>query len=258
MSTIKELYQYRQMIASLIKKELRGRYKGSVLGFFWTFLNPLLQLAVYTLVFTVFFPSNIEKYYIFLFVGLIPWLFFNTSLAGGAASVVSQENLIKKIYFPRLVLPISFVTSAFVNMLLTFIVIFAVLIFSGYGINMQVIWTLPLVMIVEYLLALGIAMLTSALTVYFRDLEYILGIVAMAWMYVTPVLYDVTAIPENFRNLVYFNPMTGIILCYKDILYYKKLPELQSMGIAFCMGVGFLIVGFVCFNKLQRRFVEEL
>lgn len=258
MNTIKELFQYREMIASLIKKELRGRYKGSVLGFFWTFLNPLLQLAVYTVVFTVFFPSNIEKYYIFLFVGLIPWLFFNTSLAGGAASVVSQESLVKKIYFPRLVLPISFVTSAFVNMLLTFIVIFAVLIFSGYGINIKVLWALPLVMIVEYLLALGIAMLSSALTVYFRDLEYILGIVAMAWMYITPVLYDMSVVPEEFRTLVYLNPMTGIILCYKDILYYKQLPQLETMGIAFVMGVGFLVVGFVCFNKLQKRFVEEL
>ena len=221
MNTLKELYHYREMIVSLIRKELRGRYKGSVLGFFWTFLNPLLQLAVYTVVFTKFFPSNIDKYYIFLFVGLIPWLFFNTSLAGGASSVVSQESLVKKIYFPRLVLPISFVTSAFVNMLLTFIVIFAVLIFSGYGINVKILWALPVVMFVEYLLALGIAMLSSALTVYLRDLEYILGIVSMAWMYVTPVLYDVSVIPEEYKALVYLNPMTGIILCYKDILYYK-------------------------------------
>lgn len=258
MNTIKELFQYREMIASLIRKDLRGRYKGSVLGFFWTFLNPLLQLVIYTVVFTVFFPSNIEKFYIFLFVGLIPWLFFNTSLAGGAASVVSQESLVKKIYFPRLVLPISFVTSAFVNMLLTFIVIFAVLIFSGYGINVSVLWALPLVMIVEYLLALGIAMLSSALTVYFRDLEHILGIVSMAWMYITPILYDVSVVPEDFRPLIYFNPMTGIILCYKDILYYKQLPQLETMGIAFVMGIGFLVIGFFCFNKLQKRFVEEL
>ncbi len=258
MNTLKELYHYREMIVSLIRKELRGRYKGSVLGFFWTFLNPLLQLAVYTVVFTKFFPSNIDKYYIFLFVGLIPWLFFNTSLAGGASSVVSQESLVKKIYFPRLVLPISFVTSAFVNMLLTFIVIFAVLIFSGYGINVKILWALPVVMFVEYLLALGIAMLSSALTVYFRDLEYILGIVSMAWMYVTPVLYDVSVIPEEYKALVYLNPMTGIILCYKDILYYKQLPQLKMMGIAFAMGIGFLIIGYVCFNLLQKRFVEEL
>lgn len=258
MNTIKELYQYREMIFSLIRKDLRGRYKGSVLGFVWTFLNPLLQLVVYTIVFSILFPNNIEKFYIFLFVGLVPWLFFNTALVGGATSIVSQENLIKKIYFPRQVLPIAYVTSAFVNMLLTFLVIFAVLLFSGFGINFKILWALPIVMIVEYLLALGIAMITSALTVYFRDLEYILGIVAMSWMYLTPILYEVEIIPEQYRHLIYLNPMTGIILSYKDILYYKRLPELDTLGGAFGIGMVFLLFGFVFFNRMQRHFVEEL
>jgi len=246
------------MIYSLIRKDLRGRYKGSALGFLWTFINPLLQLVVYTIVFSVLFPTNIEKFYIFLFVGLVPWLFFNTSLVGGATSIVSQENLIKKVYFPRQVLPISYVTSAFVNMLLTFIVIFAVLIVSGFGIRFQILWALPIVMIVEYLFALGIAMITSALTVYFRDLEYILGIVAMSWMYLTPILYSVEIIPENYRHLIYFNPMTAIILSYKDILYYKQLPDLKNLLLALAIGIIFLLTGFIFFNKMQKRFVEEL
>ncbi len=258
MNTIKELYQYREMIFSLIRKDLRGRYKGSVLGFLWTFLNPLLQLGIYTIVFSVLFPTTIEKFYIFLFVGLVPWLFFNTCLVGGATSVVSQENLIKKIYFPRQVLPISYVTSAFVNMLLTFIVIFMVLLISGFGINFRILWVLPIVMMVEYLLALGIAMITSALTVFFRDLEYILGIIAMAWMYLTPILYEVETIPEEFRHLIYLNPMTGVIMCYKDILYYKRMPEIATIGTALGVGVAFLILGFVVFGKMQKRFVEEL
>ncbi len=258
MSTIKEIYQYREMIFSLVRRDLRGKYKGSVLGFFWTFLNPLLQLVVYTIVFSVFFKNNIEKFYIFLFIGLVPWLFFSTCISGGATSVVNQENLVKKIYFPRQVLPISFVTSAFVNMLLTFIVIFAVLIVSGYGINLTILWALPIVMIVEYLLALGITMLFSALTVYFRDLEYVLGIIAMAWMYLTPILYEVDTIPEEYQNLIYLNPMTGIILCYKEILYYKKLPELGMIVSGLVIGILFLIGGFVIFEKMQKRFVEEL
>ena len=258
MNTIKELYQYREMIFSLIRKDLRGRYKGSALGFLWTFLNPLLQLVIYTIVFSILFPTNIEKFYMFLFVGLVPWLFFNTCLAGGATAIVSQENLIKKIYFPRQVLPIAYVTSAFVNMLLTFIVIFAALLVSGVGFNLQVLWVLPIVMVVEYLLALGIAMISSALTVYFRDLEYILGIIAMAWMYLTPILYEVETIPEEYRHLVYLNPMTGVILCYRDILYYKQMPELTTIGTAFGIGVVFLILGFVVFGRMQRHFVEEL
>lgn len=255
---LKELYQYREMIFSLIRKDLRGRYKGSVLGFVWTFLNPLLQLIVYTVVFSILFPTTIEQFYIFLFVGLVPWLFFNTSLVGGATSVVTQENLIKKIYFPRLVLPISYVTSAFVNMLLTFLVIFAVLLMSGFGIAWKIIWALPVIMIVEYVLALGIAMITSSLTVYFRDLEYILGIIAMAWMYLTPILYEVETIPEEFRSLIYLNPMTGVILCYKEILYYKQLPEFETIGMATIVGIVFLLIGYICFNRLQKHFVEEL
>lgn len=258
MRTLKELYQYREMIFSLVRKDLRGRYKGSALGFLWTFLNPLLQLVVYTIVFSTFFPTNIDQFYIFLFIGLVPWLFFNTSLVGGSTSVVTQENLIKKIYFPRQVLPISYVTSAFVNMLLTFIVIFAVLLLSGFGINLEILWMLPIVMLVEYVLALGIAMLTSALTVYFRDLEYILGIIAMLWMYLTPILYEIETIPEQYRSLVYLNPMTGVILCYKDILYYKQFPDLNNIALALGMGMFFLVIGSVAFNKMQKHFVEEL
>ena len=121
---LQEIYNYREMIFSLIKRELRGRYKASVLGFLWTFLNPLFQMIVYTIVFSFIMRSGIENFAIFLFVGLIPWNFFSTSVASGASCVVSQENLIKKIYFPRIVLPVSYVTSMFINMLFTFIVIF--------------------------------------------------------------------------------------------------------------------------------------
>ena len=131
-SRIKEIYAYREMIFSLVKRDLKGRYKGSVLGFLWTFLNPLFQLAVYTMVFSTIMRSGIEDYYLFLFVALIPWIFFSTSLTGGAGCILSQQDMVKKIYFPREVLPISFVTSQFVNMLLSFIVIFVVLIVSRY------------------------------------------------------------------------------------------------------------------------------
>ena len=258
MKIIKELFRYREMIFSLIRKDLRGRYKGSVLGFFWTFLNPLLQLVVYTVVFSVLFPTTLEKFYIFLFVGLVPWLFFNTSLVGGATSITCQENLIKKIYFPRQVLPISYVSSAFINMLLTFIVIFAVLLLSGFGIDFSILWALPIVMLVEYILVLGIAMITSALTVFFRDLEYVLGIIGMLWMYLTPILYEIETIPEEYQKYINMNPMTGAILCYKDILYYKRLPDLETIGSAFGIGILFALVGFIVFGKLQRRFVEEL
>ena len=258
MRVIKEIYKYREMIFSLVRKDLRGRYKGSVLGFLWTFINPLLQLGVYTLVFSVIMRNGIEKFYLFLFVALMPWIFFSASITGGSTSVIISQDMVKKIYFPRQVLPIAYVTSAFVNMVLSFLVIFIVLILSGVGISIIAIMCLPVIMIVEYILCLGIAMLTSALTVYFRDLEYILSIVAMAWMYLTPVLYSVDMVPDKLQPLINLNPMTPIIIAYREILYYKQVPHFSTLIQATILGIFVLIVGNLVFNKLQRGFVEEL
>ncbi len=258
MKTLKEIYDYRQMVFSLVKKDLRGRYKGSVLGFMWTFINPLLQLVVYTVVFSLILKTNIERYYLYLFVALIPWIFFSASLTGGSASIVAQKDLVKKIYFPRQVIPISYVTSSFVNMLLSFIVVFIVIIFSGAGINFLAVLCLPVIMIVEYMLALGTALIASAVTVYFRDLEHILGIVTMAWMYMTPIMYDKSIVPEKLLPLFNLNPMTHIIGCYRDVLYYKTVPQLSALLSSFILGIVFLISGHFLFLKLQRHFAEEL
>lgn len=258
MNTLKELYAYREMIFSLVRRDLNGRYKGSALGFLWTFINPLLQLGVYTMVFSVIMRSGIEDYYLFLFVALIPWIFFNTSLSGGSSCIWSQKEMVKKIYFPREVLPIAFVTSQFVNMLLSFLVIFTVLIVSGKGINPIALLYLPIIMVVEYILSLSVALISSAITVYLRDVEYILGIVTMAWQFLTPVMYSVDAVPEEFRTIFNLNPMTPIIVAYRDILYYKKAPELETLAHACFLGLALLLIGLVTFSKLKRHFAEEL
>ena len=257
-SRFKELYAYREMIFSLVKRDLKGRYKGSILGFLWTFLNPLLQLAVYTMVFSVIMRSGIEDYYLFLFVALVPWIFFSTSLSGGSSCIWAQQEMVKKIYFPREVLPLAYVTSQFVNMLLSFIVIFAVLLVSKHTLNPLAILYLPIIMIVEYILALGMTMLTSAITVYIRDLEYILGILTMAWQFLTPVMYSVDLVPEELRGLFSLNPMTPIIIAYRDILYYGRVPQIQTLFSAVVIGIVVLIIGWNVFHHLQKHFVEEL
>lgn len=258
MNSLKELYEYRQMVFSLVKRDLRGRYKGSVLGFLWTFINPLLQLLVYTLVFSVIMRSNIEKYYIFLFVALVPWIFFSTAVQGGSTSVVNSADLVKKIYFPREVLPISCVTSAFVNMILSFLVVFAVLLVTGYGMNPIALLYMPVVMIVEFIFSIGIALLVAGLTVYFRDLAYILGIVTMAWQFLTPVMYSAEMVPEELMSVWKLNPMTPIIDAYRDILYYKVNPRLETLLQAALMGLVFIVIGYVSFRKMQKGFAEEL
>lgn len=259
MKIIKEIYDYRQMIFSLVRKDLRGRYKGSVLGFLWTFINPLLQMVVYSIVFsTIMRVVDVDKYYIFLFVALIPWIFFSSSVTGGSSSILASKDMVTKIYFPREVLPIAYVTSCFVNMLLCFIVIFAVLLISGVGLNFAALCYLPVIMIVEYILALGVALISSAVTVYFRDLEHILGIVMMAWMYFTPIMYSESMVPEKFLTLFHLNPMSHIIIAYRDILYYKTCPDMSTLLRAGILGIVFLVIGFVVFNKLKKRFAESL
>jgi ABC-2 type transport system permease protein len=246
------------MIFSLVKKDLRGRYKGSVLGFLWTFINPLMQLVVYTFVFTYIMKAGIERYYLYLFVALVPWIFFSSAITGGSSSIVAQKDLVKKIYFPREVIPISYVTSCFVNMLLCFCIIFLVMLVAGIPFRPLALLCLPVVMIVEYLLALGMAMLSSAITVYFRDLEHILGIVTMIWMYMTPIFYSIDMIPEKLRFIYHLNPMSSVISCYRDVLYSAKVPDLSSLLEAAVLGVFFLVVGMLVFGKLKKGFAEEL
>lgn len=258
MKTIKEIYEYREMIFSLVRRDLQGRYKGSILGFFWTFLNPLLQLCVYTVVFSIILRNDIEQYYLFLFVALVPWIFFSTSVSGGASVIWSQQDMVKKIYFPRQVLPIAFVTSQFVNMVLSFLVVFAVLIVSGKGISLKALCYMPIVMLVEYILCMGMAFLTSACTVYLRDLEYLLGIITMAWQFLTPVMYAIETVPEQLLPIFNLNPMTPIIVAYREILYYKRVPQISTLLHATMLGVILMLLGWIVFEKLQRHFAEEL
>jgi ABC-2 type transport system permease protein len=258
MGVFKELYAYRQMLVSLVRRDLRGRYKGSFLGFLWTFINPLLQLAIYTVVFSFILRANIEKFYLFLFVALVPWIFFSASLNGGAGCVLAHKDMVKKIYFPREVLPIAYVTSCFVNMLFSFLIIFAVIIVSGTPLNLLALCFLPIVMLVEFILALGIALLSSAITVFFRDLEHILGIVSMAWMYLTPIMYNITIVPQKLLPVFMANPMTPIVMAYRDILYYARIPSLQTLLHALALGLLVLALGFWVFGKLKYRFVEEI
>lgn len=247
------------MIASLVRRDLRGRYKGSVLGFLWTFVNPLLQLLVYSVVFSsVMRVTNVDKYYLFLFVALIPWLLFSSSLTGGSTAILANKNMITKIYFPREVLPIAYVTSCFVNMLYSFIVVFIVIIISGIGINFTSLLFLPLVMIIEYIFSLAIAMIASAVDVYFRDLQHILGIVSMAWMYFTPIIYGINDIPEEWRKFFKLNPMCHIITAYRDILYYKRIPDISGLLVTGAVSVVLLIIGFAVFAKLKKRFAETV
>lgn len=258
MKQIKEIWDYRSMIVGLVKRDLRGRYKGSVLGFLWTFLIPLLQLLVYTFVFSTIMRAGIEDYYLFLFVALVPWVYFSSSVDGGAGCIVNQVNLVNKIYFPREVLPIAHVLSQLINMLLSYIVVILVLLVSGKGINLSVWWYIPIVILQETMLAFGLALLFSAITVFFRDLQYIISIFIMAWQFLSPVMYSVEMVPDDLQKFFFINPMTPVIMAYRSIFYYKEAPNLHTFLLGTIMGFVVLIVGWTVFGKMKKRFAEVL
>ncbi|NFI51510.1 ABC transporter permease [Clostridium botulinum] len=257
MNGLKELYDYREMLSNLVKKDLRTRYKGSALGFLWTFVNPLFQLIVYTIVFSVIMRVNVDKFYIYLFIALIPWIFFTTAIQGSSSCIISNKDLIKKIYFPRIIIPISVVNSAFMNMLFSMVIVFIALLVSGIGLSKYVIF-LPVIMAIGYLFTLGLSFLLSALTVYFRDLEHILGIIIMGWFYATPIVYTVDMIPEKYLSIFNLNPMVQIMQVYREILYYKQMPNFNGLGSVIIYSLIMITIGYTIFQKLQKGFAEEL
>lgn len=252
------IYRYREMLINMVRRELRGKYKGSILGFLWTFINPLLQLVVYTIVFSNIMRMGVSNYEIFLFVALIPWMFFSTSVLSGAGSIIYNQSLVTKIYFPREILPLSVVTSNFINMIYCSVIVLAVVLFYHMNLNLEVWFMLPVIAFIEYILVIGIVLIVSALTVYFRDLEHILGIIIMAWQFLTPVMYPESFVPSQYQAILYLNPMTPIIISFRDVLYYGKMPVVENLVYAFLWSLIVFICGFLLFGKLQKDFAEEL
>ena len=257
MTIFKDLYNYRELLKTNIKKDIGGKYKKSFLGILWSFINPLLQIAVYAFVFQIILKSEIPNYTVYLCCGLIPWQYFSAVILRGAASIIDNGNIIKKVYFPREILPISVVTSEGVNFLISTIIILGFTIFGGIGLSFNILWYFVIVAI-QYIVSIGFAFIVSSFSVYFRDLLHLLGILIQLLFYATPIVYAPNTIPENFQWILKFNPMTYVINGYRDIFYYKQMPDLSSMAIVLVIGIIVCLLGYFIFSKLQRRFAEEL
>ena len=257
MSLFKNLYNYRELLKTNIKKDIGGKYKNSFLGVIWSFFNPLLQIAVYALVFQVILRSQIENYAVYLCCGLVPWTFFASVILRGSNTIMDNGNIVKKVYFPREILPISVVMSECVNFLISTIIILGFVIFMGVGLSWYALWYFVIIA-VQLIVLLGIAFLVSSITVYFRDLLHLLGIFVQLLFYATPIVYRINQVPENLQWVVKINPMAYIIDAYRSIFYDKTSPNFQGLLIALAMGVGLLIIGYFTFKKLEKRFAEEL
>lgn len=257
MKVFKNIYEYRELLKTNIKKEIRGKYKQSALGVIWSFLNPLLQLAVYALIFPIILKVQQENYVIFVCSALIPWTFFTTIVTQSTGVIIANGNILKKVYFPREILPISVVTSAAVNFLISTIIILVFVLCYGMGITWHIVFY-PLVLLVQYLLSLGISFVLSSATVYFRDLEHFVGVAMMLLFYATPIVYSINTVDGIYAKLLKLNPMCHIVEAYRSVFYYQNTPNLVNLGIIFVISLVLCILGYKLFKKLERRFAEEI
>lgn len=245
------------MLKSNIKKEIRGKYKGSFLGVLWSFINPLLTALVYAIIFPFILKTSQDHYVTFLIIGILPWNFFVTTINQGTTTVLQNGSIIKKVYFPREILPISIIGSNLVNFIISCLIIFLFLIFSGIGFSTYVLF-LPLIILVQTIFQMGIVFITSAINVYVRDAEYIINFILNMVFYATPILYSSSLFPEKIVWLLNLNPMTTIINCYRDILYYQSMPHLKSLLVVLAASLILLWIGIKIFKKLEKGFAEEV
>lgn len=257
MKLFKNLYQYRELLKTNIKKEIRGKYKGAWLGVIWSYLNPLLMLVVYSVVFSQIMRIEIPNYTMFLFTALIPWTFFVTTVSQGALSIVSNGTILKKVYFPREIIPISVVVSNVINFFISCIIMFFFIMITGLGFSYYIL-LFPIVLLVQFILLLGIVFIASALTVYARDIEHIISVVLMFLFYGTPIVYSIDMVPKSMKLLINLNPMTPITNSYRDILFYKQLPNMKELVLIIVMALITFGIGLAVFRKLQKGFAEEL
>ncbi len=260
MKLIRDLYQYRELLKSNIKKDIRGKYKGSLLGVLWSFISPLLSVAVYAIVFPYLFRNTVDHYLQFLVVGIIPWNFFTTTLSQGIMTIRVNGGIIKKVYFPREILPISVATSGLINFFISAVIMLFFCVIGGLGISWHLI-LFPIVALIQYFLTLGLIFALSAINVYIKDTEHIVPFIINLLFYGTPILYDLETfgnIPDKILFLINLNPFKHFMDIYRDIFMYHSMPTAIDIIYVFIWAVIIFIAGLFIFRKLEKRFAEEV
>ncbi len=261
---LRRLVRYRALIQSLVTRELKARYRGSVLGFFWSFINPLLLLAVYSFVFTVVLPGThppeIEPYALFLFCGLLPWTWFSSSLTEASNSLMAGGNLIKKVLFPAEILPIVSVLANMMHFFFGLPILVAFLVWFRPTITVTEILWFPIVVAVQLLFTLGLGLILAALTVHFRDIKDILSNVLTLWFFATPIIYPMHLAPGTIsKAFLNANPFTHFAVSYQEILFYEGPFGHWKWILAMAAGSALLfLAGYFLFDRLRDSFAEEV
>lgn len=282
-SRVIEIWRYRELLIGMTRKELKVKYKNSILGFFWTMLNPALYIVIFWLVFTRFIPNGIPEFVIFFASGLLVWNLFVNSLNGATSSVVANAGIVKKVYFPREILPLSAVGASIVHFLLQVSVLVTMLIVFQHNIDWSLIWLLPFSLVTLIIFVSSLGILLSAVNVYARDMQHLLELILLAWFWITPVVYYTRELPKEgfvgiIASIIRANPMSAIILPFQRVIYNNEtvtstvdntsiiqiLPDesilwyAKNLGIT--LGLSLILFYFAMrfFDSAQGNFAEEL
>ena len=254
---LNEIYLSRSILRSLIVKNLFGRYKNSALGFAWHFVIPTVMMIVYYLVFTQIRTNPIPNYWIYLSSGLFPFTFMISNLAGGAASIVSNSGMVKKIYFPRSILVLAQIMSSFITTMIGYFVVLIVIYIFGQKITMSIVM-LPVVLVLIFLFTLGYSLFFSALTVYSRDVQYVLSAITIVFYFLTPMYFSLDDISGILNIIVHLNPFTYYIDALHVIVYGSSLPSIHTIGACILLSVISMVIGILVFRNLRNGFAERL
>ena len=254
---MRELYDSRNILKSLVVKNLVGRYRNSVLGFCWHFVMPVILLFVYYIAFDQIRSTPIHDFWVYLASGLFPFNFMINNLTGGSACIVSNAGMVKKMYFPREIIVLSQVISTFIVMLIGYSVILIAIIATGYGIGISLVM-LPVMFILTFTFTLGFVLIFSALTVYVRDVQYFLSSISLIFFFLTPMYFLSNSITGLFSIIVSINPFTYFIEAYHDIMFYQTFPDMLHLSMTIIISVLSITIGYLIFRKLKTGFAERL
>ncbi len=263
LSNLFKLFRYRGLIQTLVVRDLKARYRGSVLGFFWSFFNPLMLLLIYTFVFTKVLvgahPEEMEPYALFMFCGILPWTWFASSVLESSNTLIAGGNLIKKVLFPAEVLPIVTVLANMVHFFLGLVILVVFLIYYQRPIEgLQLLW-FPVIVLVQLIFTTGLALFLSAMTVHFRDLKDLLSNLVQFWFFATPIIYPMTSIPADMRWWLNLNPMTHLMISYQEVLFFPGPHGHWKWLMALLVGsILVFLTGYLVFDRLRDSFAEEV
>lgn len=256
---MENIFKYKDLFWQLTFREIKARYKQSILGYGWAILVPLLNLLVLSVVFSYVFrvPTGGVPYPIFLFVALVPWMFLINSISAATGSIMANGSLITKVKLPREIIPLAAISSKMIDLLLTSLILVFFLHIYQIPFKPTLIFV-PVIFLVQLTLIVGLSFILSATNVFFRDVENVLGVFLTIWMYLTPVLYPSELIPENLRTLFFLNPMTALVNSYRNTILNGRLPDLGEFIYALIFSLSLFIIGWVYFKKRSQFFADVI